>query len=163
MGIKDWGRDTTTHNPLASMLNWGGDYTPQLMNASQLSNGLGGGVNLMEGAPNLGLGTPMGNAGGGSWWDSLFDKTDTATGIKTQGLAMPLIGGASALMSGILGFKQYGLQKDALKQSKKEFEMNWGAQQKAVNSQMEDRQRARVASNPNAYQSVGDYMKQNGI
>ena len=32
-----------------------------------------------------------------------------------------------------------------------------------LNTQMEDRQRARVASNPTAYQSVGDYMNKNGL
>lgn len=159
MAIKNWGMDTTMQSPLASMRDWGG-YTPPLMGMDQL-NQSNLGVDLMGGAPQLGLGTPRGNTGS-SWWDSLFDKTD-ANGIKTQGMAMPAISAASALMSGILGWKQLGVQKDALKQSKKEFEMNWGAQQKTINSQLEDRQRARVASNPNAYQSVGDYMNKNGI
>lgn len=161
MSIRDWGSYTPPVMTSESMRNWG-SYAPPVINAGQIGNN-DLGVDLMGGAPNLGLGTPGIGAGPGNWWDSLFDRTDTNTGIKSQGMAMPLISGASALMSGFLGLKQYGLQKDALKQSKKEFEMNWGAQQKATNSAMEDRQRARVASNPNAYQSVGDYMKKNGI
>ena len=141
-------------------------YTPNLdfLNPST-SMDSGGGFNMdfLKQTPNFGGSDSGMNLGGskGSWWDSLFDKTEN--GVKTQGLAMPLIAGGSALMSGIMGYKQYGLQKEALKQTKKEFDLNWGAQQKTVNSQLEDRQRARVAANPSAYQGVGEYMKKNGI
>jgi hypothetical protein len=57
-----------------------------------------------------------------------------------------------------MGMKNYGLMKDSLREGKRQFDMNWGLQRDMVNSQMEDRQRARVASNPNAYQGVDDYM-----
>jgi hypothetical protein len=73
------------------------------------------------------------------------------------------VGAGSALMSGFMGMQQYGLAKKQLAESKRQFDMNWGAQRQMVNSQLEDRQRARVASNPGAYQSVGSYMSQNGI
>lgn len=158
MALKNWGIDNNpTYNSLATR-DWGG-YTPPVLGFDQISQQNVGG-NPFEVAPQFGVGQ---SAGQGSWWDSLFDRTDMKTGMKSQGMAAPMIQGASALMSGILGWKQFGLQKDALKQTKKEFDMNWGAQQKSVNSSLEDRQRARVASNPGAYQSVGEYMDKNRI
>ncbi len=59
--------------------------------------------------------------------------------------------------------KQYNLAKDTLNENKRQFGLNWDAQKATVNSQLEDRQRARVASNPSAYQSVSAYMDQNRI
>ena len=62
-----------------------------------------------------------------------------------------------------MGMKQYGLAEDALKEQKRQFNINYEAQRKMTNSQLADRQRARVASNPNAYESVADYMKKWGV
>lgn len=144
------------------MFDWG---NPQTMSVGDITAPVQDGLPMVDfmgrepGASNI---TPGSMSSNSSWWNSLFDQTG-ANGVKTQGMAMPLIAGASALMNGFMGYKQYGLQKDALAQTKKEFDMNWGAQQKTTNSALEDRQRARVASNPGAYQSVGDYMKKNGI
>ena len=72
------------------------------------------------------------------------------TKLGLQGLAS--LGGL------YLGMKQYGLQKQALNNARDQWNKNYEAQRKTINSQLEDRQRARVASNPTAYQSVGDYM-----
>jgi hypothetical protein len=73
------------------------------------------------------------------------------------------IGGAKALSSAFLGMQQYGLAKQQLAEGRRQFDLNYGAQKQTVNTQLEDRQRARVASNPGAYQSVGTYMTQNGV
>jgi outer membrane murein-binding lipoprotein Lpp len=62
-----------------------------------------------------------------------------------------------------MGMKQYGLAKDTLAANKAQFERNFEAQRRTTNAALEDRQRARVASNPGAYQSVGDYMDQNQV
>ena len=86
-----------------------------------------------------------------------------ADGTQFNGWGSTALGAANGLMSGFLGMKQLGLAKDQLAQGKKQFEINFGAQQKLTNSRLEDRQRARISSNPGAYQSVGDYMKKNGI
>lgn len=96
-------------------------------------------------------------------WDSVLGKVDPATGIKQEGWGGLALGGAQALGNAWMGMQQYGLAKKQLAQQKKEFETNFAAQRGLVNSQLEDRQRARVASNPGAYQSVSDYMKQNGV
>lgn len=69
---------------------------------------------------------------------------------------------ASGIGQSLMSMKQYGLMEDQLKEQKRQFDINYGMQKKSFNSQLEDRQRARVASNASAYQSVGDYMKKYG-
>lgn len=64
----------------------------------------------------------------------------------------------SALLNGFMGMKQYGLAKDQLKFQKTSFNKNYQNQVGETNRRLEDRQAARVASNPGAYQSVSDYM-----
>lgn len=76
------------------------------------------------------------------------------------GLALNAAGG---LTSAFLGMKQYGLAKQTLAENKRQFQLNYDAQKQTTNTRLEDRQRARAASNANAYQSVGDYMAVNGI
>ena len=70
---------------------------------------------------------------------------------------------AGGLASTFLGMKQYGLAKQTLAENKRQFQLNYDAQKQTTNTRLEDRQRARVASNAGAYQSVGDYMTVNGI
>lgn len=91
-----------------------------------------------------------------------LDSTDKA-GVKTQGFGAPLLGVATGLSNAWMGMKQYDLAKDSLAASKDQFAKNFGAQQKTTNAALADRQAARVASNPGAYASVSDYMKQYGI
>jgi hypothetical protein len=50
-----------------------------------------------------------------------------------------------------------------LKESKKQFSQQFGAQKQLTNSRLEDRQKARIASNPGAYESVGSYMGRYGV
>ena len=76
------------------------------------------------------------------------------------GLALDAAGG---LASSFLGMKQYGLAKQTLAENKRQFQLNYDAQKQTTNTRLEDRQRALVARNPNAYQSVGDYMAVHGI
>ena len=76
------------------------------------------------------------------------------------GMAM---GTASGLANLFMGMKQYGLAKDTLAQNKEAFQKQYDANRQMTNASLQDRQTARVASNPGAYQSVGAYMNQNGI
>lgn len=73
------------------------------------------------------------------------------------------LSGAASLASAFMGMKQYGLAKQQLAENQRQFDTNFGAQQKLTNSNLEDRQLARVASNPGAYESVGSYMNKNGV
>lgn len=121
----------------------------------------------MQSMPNVTEGPGMfGSAMGGlgDWFNnSGFMGKTLANGDKMQGWGAPVMGAVGGLASSFLGMQQLGMAKDAFNENKRQFEMNWGAQQKTVNSRLEDRQRARVAANPGAYQSPTDYMKQNGI
>lgn len=93
------------------------------------------------------LGQPPPQIAGPSWMD-----------IGKFGLNA--LGGIGSMF---MGMKQYGLAKDALTASKEQFQKNYAAQRQTLNTQLEDRQRARVASNPGAYESVGSYMDKNRI
>jgi len=112
---------------------------------------------LPQGASYGQMGPAMPSAGGGlnDWL-----KSTGITGTRDDpGWGNMALGAAGGAFNAWMGMKQYGLAKDTLEQNKQQF----GAQQKMANSRMADRQAARVANNPGAYQSVGDYMKKNGI
>lgn len=52
---------------------------------------------------------------------------------------------------------------DSIDLEKQRFKANYESQKKNYNTSLEDRQRARVASNATAYQSVDTYMNKNGL
>jgi len=99
----------------------------------------------------------------GDWIKNSGFLNSTQNGITTQGWGAPALGIASGLTNAWMGAKQYNLAKDSLAASKDQFNKNFAAQQKTTNAALSDRQAARVASNPGAYQSVGDYLKQYGV
>ena len=101
--------------------------------------------------------------GGSSWMDGLLSQYDPKTGMTQQGWGVPALGAAQGIFNAYMGLQHYGLYKDQLAKSKKQFSLNYDAQRQTTNSALQDRQAARVASNPGAYQSVGDYMAQYGI
>ena len=72
------------------------------------------------------------------------------------------LGAASGIGQSLMSMKQYGLMEDQLKENKRQFDINYAMQRKSFNNQLEDRQRARVAANAGAYESVSDYMKKYG-
>lgn len=88
-------------------------------------------------------------------------------GTEHAGWGGTALGAAQGLFNGWMGMKQYGLAKDQFNFQKDSFAKNWEAQKRTVNTQLQDRQVARVASRDGAptspYQSVGAYMNQNGI
>lgn len=130
-----------------------------------LSNFTPGAVATPVANPTVPAGMGDADNGGflGGLFDNFFDKTDTATGIKTQGWGGMALSGLQGLGNSYMAMKQFGLAEDALKEQKRQFNINYEAQRKTTNSQLADRQRARVASNPNAYQSEAEYMKKWGI
>lgn len=74
-----------------------------------------------------------------------------------------ILGGLQTGANLFMGMKQYGMAKKAFDESKRQFELNYGAQKNLTNARLEDRQRARLAADPNAYKPVNEYMKQNGV
>ena len=135
----------------------------QPFGAAQQSFGGYGNFNDVGGI-SAGLSTDVSSPGMlssfGNW---LTGSTDPVTKIKTDGGGGMLLGAAQGLGNMYMGMKQYGLAKDSLANNKDQFAKNYAAQRQTTNASMEDRQRARIASNGSAYESVGSYMSKNGI
>lgn len=98
----------------------------------------------------------------GSFLGGMLDQTD-ANGNVQQGWGGLALDGAQALGGAYMGYKQLQIAKNSLRESRRQFNLNFGAQQQTTNAAIEDRQRARVAANPGAYESVGSYMNKNRI
>ena len=113
----------------------------------------------------------LGNVGQQSWTDQLkamlggtpLATTTAANGMKTQGMFDMGLGALQGGLGAYLGFQNLGIAKDTLAQNKRQFDLNFGAQQKTTNTRMADRQASRVAANPVAYSPVAEYMAKNGI
>lgn len=99
----------------------------------------------------------------GSWFKDSGFLGSEKDGIKTQGWGGMALGTAQGLGNAFLAMQNYGLARDTFNESKDQFNRNFAATQKTTNAALEDRQRARVAANSGAYQSVGDYMQRNGV
>lgn len=102
--------------------------------------------------------TSGGAAPSRGFWGSALNQYGKNGEMTGQGWGAPALGAAQGLFSAYMGMKQYGLMKDQLSESKRQFGLNFDAQKNTTNAQLEDRQKARVASNPGAYESVDSYM-----
>lgn len=140
--------------------NFGGDYSnmmdwgnagKSMLNPTSLT---AGNLKNIEGfdLSNLNIGGQQIAKGG------MFDNM-----LGPNGWGGLALGAAGGLASTIMGMKQYGLAKKTLAENKRQFQLNYDAQKQTTNTRLEDRQAARVAANPTAYQSVGDYMNKNRI
>ena len=150
-----------------------------------LGNGLAG-MSYGSGAPqslvaNIGanaggpvVGTPAPAQGLSNLFSSLFadkgmfSQSGMFGGLDDKGIASggwvgPAAGIASTIFGAIQGNKQLSMAEDRFKESKRQFNANYAAQRQSTNTQLEDRQRARVASNPGAYESVSSYLDKNRI
>lgn len=156
-------------DPYFGMMQWGQPQAPADYSLAPIARpeglsmpGQGPGMSLVPGLTGPSGGGGMGAGGGGGMFDGFLSQTN-ANGVTQQGWGMPALAVGQGLMNAWLGMKQYGLAKQTLEENKRQFQLNYDAQAKTTNSALEDRQRARVASNAGAYQSVGDYMSQNRI
>jgi hypothetical protein len=119
-------------------------------------------------APGISIPTDTGGTGMMGSLSDWFENSGIlgkklADGTQVQGWGGLGLGAAQGILGGWLGLQQLGVAKDTLAANKEQFSKNFAAQQKTTNAALSDRQAARVASNPGAYQSVGDYMKTYGI
>jgi len=144
-----------------------------------LSNLFGGGIgNLFGGGGGqqtpLSFGAQAGNVLGGGGQapgmfgdlfsrQSLFGGTNPNTGISTGGWAPVALGAGQAIFGALQGNKATKLAENQFKESVRQFDLNFNAQRKSINTELEDRQRARVASNSSAYEPVSDYLKKNKV
>ena len=109
---------------------------------------------------NAALGTtPPASTGG------MFDGFlgNTQNGVTTQGWGIPAIQAVGGLANSWLGFQQLGLAEDQFKFQKDAFKQNFNQQAQTINTQLEDRQRARLGANPTGYRSVSEYMNENKV
>lgn len=105
-----------------------------------------------------------------------IQEMQTGTGKAVEGLPGTLtnslsgfqigqlgLGAANGLLNGYLGFRDLSQAKNQARQAQQNWDKQWSANVKNTNAALSDRQAARVASNPNAYESVDSYMKKYGI
>ena len=71
--------------------------------------------------------------------------------------------GAAGLWGAYNGMQQNKLIKQQMANSLNQWNKNYANQVAAYNTRLEDRQRARVGANPNAYESVDSYMAKNRL
>lgn len=93
----------------------------------------------------------------------ILDSIDPKSGQRIGGVGSLVLGGIQGLANFKLGNEQLKIAKDVLNNNKSQFERNFANQQKTVNTALADRQAARYASNPNAYQPVDQYMINNRV
>ena len=114
--------------------------------------------------PGMMLPGNPGNAGGGevSWLDKLLGYQDGEVfnpGYLKTGV--DVVGGIGNLY---LGMKQYGLAKDQFAENKRQYNQNFEVQKNLTNSALADRQRGRLAAQPNAnHPSLSEYMSKYGV
>ena len=96
-----------------------------------------------------------------TFWDKMFgyQKGDVQYGAMAPGLLQ----GAGSIAQSILGWGQLseGKRQNALAQDN--WQKQYDNQATLTNASQRDRQSARVAAAPGAYQSVGEYMQQNKV
>lgn len=190
--MQNWGAPVNTNRfgqDLAGFMNPSANISPlnQYLTPSSASdtgfmgaNGIPGGLpSYTAGAPydsgsfaGLDLSNPMaltdiGAAGSGSaGFGSLMDwmkRSGMLNSRDQQGWGGLALGAAQGIGNMYMGMQQYGLMKDAFENSKQQFERQFEAQKNLTNSRLEDRQKARVASNSSAYESPDSYMTKYGV
>ena len=94
---------------------------------------------------------------------SFFANTNSKDGSTVGPSAFSTFAtGASSLLNGYLGMKQYGLAKKSLAENTRQFNMNYENQRKITNTRYRDRQIARNSAG-GGYMDTDEYMRQNGI
>lgn len=100
---------------------------------------------------------------GSDWMSTWFGGKNAQTDNLSTGILPVGIGALTGLVGAYTGLEQLQVAKDNLAFQKDAFNKNFTNQAKLTNSQLADRQRARVMDSPGAYESVGDYMNKYGV
>ncbi len=98
--------------------------------------------------------------GGNGMFGGMFDGMDF---LDPNGAGGAITGGLGAISSLYGAYTANKLGQEELDFQRKTYNQNYAAQKRTTNAAMEDRQRARVASNSGAYESVDSYMNKNRI
>ena len=132
-----------TAQPFANQIQpWQNDLNSAIQNQTYSALGL----------DSTGSYQPYGATAGGlsNWMSNNSDLLKTGVGLFTGGL------GAWN------GFQQNKLMERNMNMQAAQYREQMNLSKSNYNSKLEDRQRARVASNPTAYESVDSYMKKYG-
>lgn len=126
--------------------------------------------------PDLSFGGNYSGLGATPNYQAVADATGFDLGglqPKTNGLSNFLSNNADLLKAGggflvggfgaWNGFQQNKLLKQSLQMQASQFREQMDISKQNINRNLEDRQAARVAANPRAYESVSDYMKKYGV
>lgn len=142
--------------PVDYGLNYGGGYSGTGFNPDSM-----GGLGFQANGASLATPNLTGGMNGGIGLDGGWNWLNTR---DQQGVLGPALAGAQSLASLFMGMKQYGLAKDALANSKSQFERQYAANKQTTNNEIENRYSAAAArGTPGQYQSVSDYMKTHGV
>lgn len=74
-----------------------------------------------------------------------------------------VLGAVGSALNAYNAYKSNKLAKDQFNFQKQAWQANFNNQRKMTNSQLEDRQKARVANNPIQNESVDSYMRKYGV
>ena len=77
---------------------------------------------------------------------SFLEGSPTTPKPSLWGNTMQGIDAASNLFNGWVGYQQMKTARDGLKESKRQFDMNWGAQKQLTNQQLWERRNAQIAA-----------------
>lgn len=109
-----------------------------------------------------GVSQPQGTSPG--FMDNLLGFTDE-NNVQHNGWGVPAMQGLGGLAQSWLGFQNLNLAKDQFNFQKDSFLQQYDQQANMLNTQMEDRQRARLngrSAENTGYKSIGDYMTDHG-
>lgn len=127
--------------------------------------GFSGNMNAMGSNPtfqslgsSLGMDIPAPYAQGAGMFGNLGNWTSQNTDLLKAGAGL-ITGGLGAWN----GMQQNKMMRQNMNQQAGQFQEQMNLSKQNINRNIEDRQRARVASNPTAYESVDSYMKKYGV
>lgn len=146
--MNSWGSIPTRYEGFPTTQGFASDF----MNKSPVLN-----------SGNMGLSDWMAQTDGGG--TSIMDSLRSSGFLGSdgnQGWGGMALGALGSLGGAFMSMQNYNLARDTLKSSQDQFAKNYAAQRQVLNTQMEDRQRARVAANP-ANESVESYLGRNRI
>lgn len=160
----------TQSNPIMDfikqMTGWGGNQDTMPPNALQQ-------LNMVPYAPKApsfmnqpGMQSTMGSYGAKTGYqptfgDKMFGYQDG--NVQYGAMAPGLLQGAGSIAQSILGWGQLGEAKRQNAFTQDAWQKQYDNQATLTNASQRDRQSARVAAAPGAYQSVGEYMQQNKV
>tara|TARA_B110000259_G_scaffold68156_1_gene80305 strand:- start:157 stop:693 length:537 start_codon:yes stop_codon:yes gene_type:complete len=137
--------NSSGYNAQVGAMNYGGSLYPELYQTPSTS------PNPQQ--PNI----------FGKIWNGVTAGGTDSKGFQTANNISGGISAISSLASAYMGMKQYGLAKDQFKFQQKTYNDNYRNATASYNTDLEARQAARYASNPNHFEPVDSYMDKNRL